>query len=149
METLRVGPLPFRPACSLLPGSRPVDLLRAYSVFGGVPRVLVSLDRDVTVGEGRVSGGQVRRKRACAREARLRGALLPRHAKCRNSPKNLPLFQILTRSKSEQESCVSPESLSNRIGKTQGNPPFSGTMRTLRTLPTIIGVRARAWGIYQ
>ena len=49
-ETLRVAPLPFRSACSLLPGSRPVDLVRAYSVFGGIPRVLASLDRDVTVG---------------------------------------------------------------------------------------------------
>ena len=49
-KTLRVGPLPFRAACSLLPGSRASDLLRAYGVFGGIPRVLVSLDRDVTVG---------------------------------------------------------------------------------------------------
>ena len=49
-NTLRVGPLPFRAACSLLPGTRPFDLLRAYSVFGGIPRVLASLDPHVTVG---------------------------------------------------------------------------------------------------
>jgi hypothetical protein len=49
-ESLWIAPLPFRPACSLLPGSRPAELTRAYCVFGGIPRVLVSLDPDVTVG---------------------------------------------------------------------------------------------------
>lgn len=49
-EWLRVGPLPFRVACTLLPGARPADYIRAYAVFGGIPRVLVSLDRAVTVG---------------------------------------------------------------------------------------------------
>lgn len=49
-EVVRVGPLPFRPASRLLPGSRPTDLVRAYGIFGGLPRVLACLDRSVTVG---------------------------------------------------------------------------------------------------
>jgi hypothetical protein len=49
-EWLRVGPLPFRVACTLLPGTRPADYIRAYAVFGGIPRVLAALDRAVTVG---------------------------------------------------------------------------------------------------
>lgn len=47
---MRIGPLPFRAATALLPGSRPNDLLRAYGVFGGIPRVLAALDRDVALG---------------------------------------------------------------------------------------------------
>lgn len=47
---LRVGPLPFQSALPLLPGTRAHDLLRAYGVFGGIPRVLTSLDRDVALG---------------------------------------------------------------------------------------------------
>ena len=49
-DVIRVGPLPFRAASALLPGSRPADLLRAYAIFGGIPRVLTALDRSVTVG---------------------------------------------------------------------------------------------------
>lgn len=49
-DAIHVGPLPFRAACGLLPGSRPADLVRAYTIFGGIPRVLAALDRTVTVG---------------------------------------------------------------------------------------------------
>ena len=48
-ERLTVGPLPLRPACQLLPGTSPRDLLRAYATLGGIPRVLVAVDRDVTL----------------------------------------------------------------------------------------------------
>lgn len=47
---IRVGPLPFRAASAFLPGTRAIDLLRAYGVFGGIPRVLAALDRDVALG---------------------------------------------------------------------------------------------------
>lgn len=47
---IRVGPLPFRAAASLLPGKDPVDRIRAYGVFGGIPRILEMLDDSVTVG---------------------------------------------------------------------------------------------------
>ena len=49
-ETVRLGPLPFRIAAQHLPGNRPEDRLRAYSVFGGIPRVLSSVDKTLTVG---------------------------------------------------------------------------------------------------
>lgn len=49
-ETLEVTPLPFRAAAPHLPGSDPEARLRAYGVFGGIPRVLASLDTSVTVG---------------------------------------------------------------------------------------------------
>lgn len=41
---IRLGPLPFRAAAHLLPGSDPSDLLRAYAVFGGIPAHLRRLD---------------------------------------------------------------------------------------------------------
>lgn len=50
VETLAVDPLPLRAAASMLPGSRPVDRLVAYGVFGGIPRVLSSLDSSRTTG---------------------------------------------------------------------------------------------------
>jgi uncharacterized protein len=49
-ETVSVGPLPLRAAAARLPGSRPEDRVRAYGLFGGIPRVLDALDRTVTVG---------------------------------------------------------------------------------------------------
>lgn len=49
-EPIRCGPLPFRSAAPLLPGARPADKLRAYGIFGGVPRVLAALDPDTAVG---------------------------------------------------------------------------------------------------
>ena len=49
-EPIRCGPLAFRAALPLLPGSRPADLLRAYGVFGGIPRVLANLDPAVALG---------------------------------------------------------------------------------------------------
>lgn len=49
-DPIVVGPLPLRVARTLLPGSRPVDMLRAYGVFGGIPSVLASIDRDVALG---------------------------------------------------------------------------------------------------
>ncbi len=78
--------------------------------------------------------------------APVRNRITPSHRKLKFA-KNLPLFQILTRSESEQKSCVSPEGVSNRIGETQGNPPFSDIIPTLHTLLTIIDVRARACGV--
>lgn len=48
-EHVRVGPLPLRPASQLLPGDSPRALLRAYGVLGGIPRVLMAVDRDVTL----------------------------------------------------------------------------------------------------
>jgi hypothetical protein len=50
VESVDVAPLPFRAAASLLPGARPEDLLRAYAVFGGIPRVLSGLDTSLTIG---------------------------------------------------------------------------------------------------
>lgn len=49
-EPIEVQPLPLRAAAPLLPGSSAQDKLLAYGVFGGIPRVLVGLDRDLTVG---------------------------------------------------------------------------------------------------
>jgi len=49
-DTLEVAPLPFRAAAPHLPGSDPESRLRAYGVFGGIPRVLAALDTSVTVG---------------------------------------------------------------------------------------------------
>lgn len=42
---LRLGPLDFRSAVPLLPGSDATERLRAYSVFGGMPGSLTRLDR--------------------------------------------------------------------------------------------------------
>ena len=50
LTTMRLAPLPFRAAAELLPGAAADARLRAYGVFGGIPRVLSRLDRDVTVG---------------------------------------------------------------------------------------------------
>ena len=47
---LRIPPLPLRAAAPHLPGSRSADRVRAYGVFGGMPRVLAALDTSVTVG---------------------------------------------------------------------------------------------------
>jgi len=47
---VRVAPLPLRAAASHLPGSQPYEVVRAYGVFGGLPRVLSALDTSVTVG---------------------------------------------------------------------------------------------------
>jgi hypothetical protein len=49
-ETLDVAPLPLRAAAPHLPGSDSEARLRAYGVFGGIPRVLGALDTSVTVG---------------------------------------------------------------------------------------------------
>ncbi len=49
-SSLRVEPLPLRAAAPHLPGNRPHERVRAYGVFGGVPRVLGALDTSVTVG---------------------------------------------------------------------------------------------------
>jgi hypothetical protein len=49
-DSIDVGPLHFRAACPLLPGARPDDLLRAYAVFGGIPRVLSAVDRSAALG---------------------------------------------------------------------------------------------------
>jgi len=46
---IHLGPLPFRAAARLLPGSGPVDLLRAYAVFGGIPGHLRRLDRSTSL----------------------------------------------------------------------------------------------------
>ena len=48
--TLRLDPLPLRAAARWLPGHRPHEQVRAYGVFGGLPRVLSMLDPSVTVG---------------------------------------------------------------------------------------------------
>lgn len=50
VETVAVDPLPLRAAVPMLPGARPVDQLVAYGVFGGIPRVLTSLDPSRTTG---------------------------------------------------------------------------------------------------
>lgn len=47
---IEVGPLPFRVAAPLLPGKGADGRIRAYGVFGGIPRVLNLLDDAVTVG---------------------------------------------------------------------------------------------------
>ena len=47
---LDLGPLPFRSAVPLLPRGQPRDLVRAYTVFGGIPRVLRMLDPSTTLG---------------------------------------------------------------------------------------------------
>lgn len=48
--SLEVPPLPFRAAAARLPGRRPHEKLRAYGVFGGIPRTLHQLDDSVTLG---------------------------------------------------------------------------------------------------
>lgn len=48
--SVEVLPLPFRAAVARLPGRRPHEKLRAYGVFGGIPRILEQLDDSVTVG---------------------------------------------------------------------------------------------------
>lgn len=48
--SLEVPPLPFRAAVARLPGRRPYEKLRAYGVFGGIPRTLERLDDSVTLG---------------------------------------------------------------------------------------------------
>lgn len=48
-ESISVGPLPLRPASRLLPGSNPRDVLRAYGILGGIPRVLAAVDPEVTL----------------------------------------------------------------------------------------------------
>jgi hypothetical protein len=48
-EAVTVLPLPFRAALGMLPGDTPEELLRAYGVFGGIPRVLRALDRTATL----------------------------------------------------------------------------------------------------
>ena len=50
ISALHVGPLPLRAAAPHLPGNRPHERVRAYGVFGGIPRVLTALDTSVTVG---------------------------------------------------------------------------------------------------
>ncbi|MDA0327531.1 MAG: ATP-binding protein [Gemmatimonadetes bacterium] len=49
VRTVRVGPLPFRTAATYLPGTRPEDRVRAYALFGGIPRVLAALDPSASV----------------------------------------------------------------------------------------------------
>lgn len=48
-ETMTVAPLPFRAAQPMLPRGAPRDVIRAYGVLGGIPRVLQAVDRDVTL----------------------------------------------------------------------------------------------------
>jgi uncharacterized protein len=48
-ERVTVAPLPIRPASRLLPGDNPRDLLRAYGILGGIPRVLAAVDPEVTL----------------------------------------------------------------------------------------------------
>lgn len=48
-EPMQVDPLPLRAALELLPGSSPEEVLRAYGVFGGIPRVLGALDPSLTL----------------------------------------------------------------------------------------------------
>jgi len=48
-EPVVLGPLPLRPAARLLPGNSAEDRLRAYAVFGGIPRVLRLVDRSLTL----------------------------------------------------------------------------------------------------
>ncbi|MDZ7780902.1 MAG: ATP-binding protein [Gemmatimonadota bacterium] len=48
-DRIVVHPLPLRPATGLLPGRTARDRIRAYSVFGGIPRVLAAVERDVTL----------------------------------------------------------------------------------------------------
>jgi hypothetical protein len=50
VETITISPLPFRVAAEHLPGVSPQDLVRAYGIFGGIPRVLSMLDPTVTLG---------------------------------------------------------------------------------------------------
>ncbi len=50
VDTLRIGPLSLRAAADLLPGTTPHARVRAYGVFGGIPRVLSHIDPSVTVG---------------------------------------------------------------------------------------------------
>ncbi len=47
--TVRLGPLPFRAAAPLLPGSEARDRIRAYAVFGGLPAHLTLLDPEQTL----------------------------------------------------------------------------------------------------
>jgi hypothetical protein len=47
--SVRLGPLPFRAAAPLLPGSEPRDRIRAYAVFGGLPAHLALLDPEQTL----------------------------------------------------------------------------------------------------
>lgn len=46
---VRLGSLGFSAAAPLLPGSRPIDRLRAYAIFGGLPRTLALLDASVSL----------------------------------------------------------------------------------------------------
>lgn len=47
---LQLEPLHFRAASRLLPGKTARDRIRAYSLFGGVPRVLARLDPSASIG---------------------------------------------------------------------------------------------------
>ncbi|MEM7413925.1 MAG: ATP-binding protein [Gemmatimonadota bacterium] len=49
-DLIHVPPLTTRDAARWLPGNQPHHRLRAYGVFGGIPRVLEMLDQSVTVG---------------------------------------------------------------------------------------------------
>jgi uncharacterized protein len=48
-DTITLGPLPLRAAKPMLPGGAPRDIIRAYGVLGGIPRVLRAVDREVTL----------------------------------------------------------------------------------------------------
>lgn len=48
-ETMTVTPLPLRAARPMLPRGPARDVIRAYGVLGGIPRVLQAVDRDVTL----------------------------------------------------------------------------------------------------
>jgi len=47
---LKLEPLHFRAASRMLPGRTPRERIRAYALFGGVPRVLSRLDPSISVG---------------------------------------------------------------------------------------------------
>ena len=46
---VNVEPLSFRAALPFLPGTTPRDFVRSYGTFGGIPNVLRSVDRSVTL----------------------------------------------------------------------------------------------------
>jgi len=48
-ESIAVAPLPLRAAVHMLPGRTARDRVRAYGVLGGIPRVLMAVDREVTL----------------------------------------------------------------------------------------------------
>jgi hypothetical protein len=50
VSTKRIPPLPLRAAANFLPGATAHARVRAYGVFGGIPRILSALDSSVTVG---------------------------------------------------------------------------------------------------